>query len=121
MSVSVLKGDRRASELHACLAGLALVGVNLDRLTALNLLKESAGSSGDDYGRLFCCEFFLNCCLSLSEVIRIYYSYSVDAHSLYESFEIDLSCRIATEVETCRRILLVSCHARDGVIKDDDS
>ena len=120
MSVSVLKGDRRASELHACLAGLALVGIYLDRLTALNLLKESAGSSGDDYGRLFCCEFFLNSCFSLSEVVRIYYSYSVDAHSTYESFEVDLACRIATEIETCCRILLVASHTCDGVIKDDD-
>ena len=79
MCVSVLEGDRRAAELHAGLAGLALVSVNLDRLAALNLLEKRAGSSGDDYGRLLCCEFFLNCCLSFCEVIRIYYPYSVDA------------------------------------------
>ena len=60
VSVSVLKGDRRASELHACLAGFALVGVNLDRLTALYFLKERAGSSGDDDRGFLCLEFFLN-------------------------------------------------------------
>ena len=94
MSIWVLRSSTvfaAAATVASRLAGLTLVRVNLDRLASLNLLKESAGSSGDDYGRLFCCKFFLDCCFCLSKVIRIYYSYSVDAHCTDESFEVDLT------------------------------
>ena len=36
-----------------------------------------------------------------------------------QGFQIDFRARISLEIEAGRRILLVSGHASDGVVKDD--
>ena len=85
----------------------------------LYVLKECTGASGDDHGRCRYGELFLEDCVALCQIVRIYHAYALKAHGLAECLEVDLTCGVALDVVTGGGVLLMARHAGDGVVQND--
>ena len=119
--LAVSHRDCGTSELHALLAAYALLGVYLEGRIVLHVFQQRARSARDDNGSLVCCELLLYRCLGLRKLVRVSHADALDADSLAELLKVDCRRRVALEVLACCRVLLVTCHARDGVVEYDNS
>ena len=57
----------------------------------------------------------------LGKVCGVNNSYSVDSHSMADSLDAYSGSRVALDVEAVGRVVLMTCHACDGVIQNDNS
>ena len=76
-------------------------------------------TAADDYAWFFRSKFFLEDCFNCSKIIRINNLNAVYTQGTAEGFKVNLACRISVKVLSCSRILLMSRHACNGIIKND--
>ena len=107
-SLTITDADRRAAHLHAGLASAALVGIDMERRSGFDRFKEDTGTAADDNRRFIHCEFFSDSLVTFGEVIRVNDFYPVDAHCVAERFEVDFASRVARDVVTGGRVLLMA-------------
>jgi len=98
MRLAVLHTDSRTAEAHTSLAGLALIRFNGKGLFVLDVLKENAGTAGDDDRGLLDCKLLHNSRFAFLKVIGVYNSHAVYSESVAKRLEIHLRGGIALYV-----------------------
>ena len=83
-------------------------------------LEQSAGSLRDYDRRLVRSKLLLDGGFKALEVKRILNSDSAHTDGMAESLKIDLNGRLLADCEARGGVILVACHAGDGVIEDDN-
>ena len=111
--------DSRTAKLHAGLAAHAFFGLCLNGAGVLDVFEQGTRTAGDNNRRFICGKFLFDRFVAGSKIIRINDLHTPDANGMAQGFLIDFRARISLEIEAGRRILLVSGHASDGVVKDD--
>ena len=119
-SLAVAEGQGRTTQLHALASRTALVGVDLERSSDFNTLEQYAGATGDDDGGFFCGKLLFDGGFALCEVIGVNYANAVDADGAAQCLKVNLCRRLTTKVESGGGVLLVSCHAGNGVVEYDN-
>ena len=121
MSLALFHAYRGAADLHAHLAGGALVGVDFDGWLGLNIFEKYAGTTGYNYRGFVRFKLFFYCFFCCGEVIRINDNDTVYSDCVSESLKADCRCRVTLYCKSGSRILLMSGHAGDAVVKDDNN
>ena len=119
LCLAVNKAYGRAAESHTDLAATALVIIDLEGSVCLDVFEKNARSSAYDYGRLTDSKLFLDNLFAFLEIIGINNSYTVDSDSSTKLLKRYSSSDIALEGLAGSRILLMTCHACDGVVEND--
>ena len=120
-SLAVSHGDSGTSELHALLAANALLSIYLEGRVVLYVFEQSARTARDDNGSLVSSELLLDSSLGLSKLVGVGNADALDADSLAELLEVYSGSGVALEVLAGGRILLMTGHAGDRVIENDNS
>ena len=94
-------------------------GLCLNGAGVLDVFEQGTRTAGDNNRRFICGKFLFDRFVAGSKIIRINDLHTPDANGMAQGFQIDFRARISLEIEAGRRILLVSGHASDGVVKDD--
>ena len=118
-SLLILEADRGTADLHAGTASAALVRIHLLGRILLHGFQKDARTAGDDDGWLLGGELLLQHLIARGEIVRIDDGDAADTDRVAQRLQIDLAGGIAVDVHTRGRVLLVTGHAGDGVIKDD--
>ena len=87
----------------------------------LNGFQQGTGTAGNDNRGSVRSQLFLDNSLGLGKVCGVNNSYSVDSHSMADSLDAYSGSRVALDVEAVGRVVLMTGHACDGVIQNDNS
>lgn len=111
--------DRGAADLHAHTAVAALGSIANERNAGL-LDDQRAGTARDDDGELIAFGLLTDNFLEFFEVERIDYADVLDAHCVAKLEDIKSNSGIAVDVFAVCGVILVTGHAGDGVIRNND-
>lgn len=108
-----------AADFHTHTAVFALCCVADERRAGL-LNNKRTGTAGDNNGKLFTLGLFANNLFEFFNVERIDNANMLDAHCIAELENIKACCGFAVDVVAVCGVVLVTGHAGDGVIGNDN-
>ena len=92
----------------------------MERRLVLYSLEQCTGLACDYERRLSLCKLLLYNSFGFGKVAGVYNCNAVYADSVSECFKVNGRCRVAVYVLAVCRVVLVTCHTCNAVIKDDN-